>query len=103
MKVLIIFIFCLIVSVFFKIVNNRFKKINKKNQEAYFSQLNIISPSISYDKFKKVAKKASVRNTPVRSQGDFVDFILPYVKSTTNSNFLENNLSRADCGDERNE
>lgn len=76
---------------------------NKKQQERYkelLSNANIVSENVSYSLYKKVARRASVKNTTVRLQGDFFDFILSNIDKSYNSNCIENQLASTNFGDE---
>lgn len=71
------------------------KKEVKKRKEA-IEDLKLICSEISYNEYVKIAKKASVRNAPMRLKGDFWDFILPFA-NCPNSGYLETRLAKADC------
>ena len=72
---------------------NHLKYIQLENIE----NINLLNPDISYEKFKNVSKKSSIPNSPVRINGDFVDFFIYHI--STNTEIIENNIMTIDCED----
>lgn len=98
MKTVIISLLCVcLISEIFKIAHNLSKIKAERIRKEYFSKINLIDSDVSYDEYKKIANRASVRNTTVRKSGDFWDFILPFAKKH-NQNHIESKLSKANCG-----
>lgn len=77
---------------------HRWKKENqRKKYIIYFQKVNLIDSVAPYDCYRSEVKKASIKNTTVRIEGDFLDFILPFVGREGNS-CIENNLATVTCG-----
>ena len=74
-----------------------YEKKTAHRWEEYFDELDLISPEISYSKYKEIAERASVPNTPTRTEGDFWDFLMPYEKES-DTGYIEDRLSYAGCG-----
>lgn len=88
-----------IIALIMKLLNIRYNKRQICKNKNTISKYNLMDETVSYTRYKKVACKTSVRNTPVRTQGDFWDFILLFLKKTSKE-CLEDKLSYADCGDD---
>ena len=74
------------------------KKENQRKQYIiYFQKVNLIDSVAPYDCHKSEVKKAAIKNTTVRMEGDFFDFILPFVGREGDS-CIENNLATVTCG-----
>lgn len=89
-----------VVALIIKWMNSRYNKKQISKRKEAISKCNIMDERVSYARYKKVACKTSVRNTPTRSYGDFWDFILPFLRKKTSKEYVEDRLSYADCGDE---
>ncbi|MCM1235692.1 MAG: hypothetical protein NC489_36825 [Ruminococcus flavefaciens] len=87
------------VALLMKWINARYNIRQSCKRKDAISKYNIMDEKVSYDRYKKVAHKTSVRNTPVRTHGDFWDFILPFLRNPSKK-YLEDRLSCVDCGDE---
>lgn len=77
---------------------SRHKK-QKEQCDLYFEKMNLIATVAPYEDYKTEIKKVAVRNKPIRENGDFFDFILPYIQ-TRSSFSIEGILSTINCGDE---
>lgn len=74
------------------------KKNRDEQREKYFNELNLIDKRPSYEKYDIIARKVSVRNTTVRSSGDFWDFIMPCIRKSE-KDCVENNIYSNDRED----
>ena len=88
----------LAVSLILKLCNlMHLKKEELRHKEA-LSSFDLLDEAVSYKKYKKISKRSSVPNNPIRSDGDFLDFILA-ADNLCGEGFVENMLSKANCGD----
>lgn len=88
------------VSGLIKITNSHISKKQQKKYNEYLSNANVVKEEVSYTLYKKIAKRASVKNTTIRVQGDFFDFILLNIDKAHNPNYIENQLAGAKLGDD---
>lgn len=86
------------ISGLIKIISSYFNKQQQQQKKEHLSQANIMSTEVSYKLYETVANRASVKNTTVRTQGDFFDFVLPTINQSQ-KNHIENRLSITNCGD----
>ena len=96
MKILIISI-CVsfIISSILKFVH--WALINKDKQYKITNKVDLLSETPSYVQFKQISKEHSVGNGTIRTQGDFVDFIINDISLTDNG--IENKVLRLNYGD----
>lgn len=73
-----------------------------RRRKKLVEDLKLMRSEIPYSDYVKIQNKASIRNTPIRSNGDFWDFILPFA-NCFNSGNLETKLAKADCEEIANE
>ncbi|MCI6043494.1 hypothetical protein MR857_09205 [bacterium] len=75
------------------------KKIEnlKKMQSQMLTEKKLLNPDVSYERYKIISQKSSIPNRPVRTNGDFADFLISHI--TTNSEILENNIMTIDYED----
>lgn len=66
-------------------------------QDFHSNSVNLFPENISYKKYKNVAKRTSVRNSPQRKAGNFLDFLLVHICEDPSA--IENNLCFMDCGE----
>lgn len=78
----------------FNVFYHKNKKYLEKKTEDNVLKENLLSSEVSYTKYKEISKKASVPNSPVRINGDFIDFLISHIME--NDNFLENNIMNID-------
>lgn len=89
----------IIVSLILKLCSLRYLNKEKKRRTEALSGFELLSEDVSYKKYKKIAKRSSVPNKPIRSSGDFLDFILESDDTLGNtSQLIENNLFSSNCG-----
>lgn len=91
----------LLVSIILKILNRCYIKNERNKHEEYLSKIELVDRHAPYDEYVRISKKISVSNTPIRVEGDFLDFILPYVRNSY-PDCIENKLSYMDCGEKTN-
>lgn len=68
-----------VVSLGLKMLNIIYIKrqnLEKEQNKKSIKDISLLSSSVSYEQFKKVAKESSVLNSPIRTQGDFLDFVI---------------------------
>lgn len=68
-----------VVSLGLKLLNIIYVKrqdLEKERNRKSVKDVNLLSPSVSYEQFKKVAKESSAHGSMVRTQGDFLDFVI---------------------------
>lgn len=58
----------------------------------------LLSEKTSYDKYRAISARTSVRNSPIRKSGDFLDFFLAFSENGS-ENAIESKLSSMDCGE----
>lgn len=69
----------------------------KYTQAQNIAKTNLLNPDVSYEKYKNISKKSSIPNSPIRINGDFVDFFIYHI--STNSEIIENNIMTIECED----
>lgn len=69
-----------------------------QTQEQDGPQVSMLNDTPSYERYKKIASRHSVKSSPVRIQGDFLDFMLDN-KDNHNEKSIECNLSKIDVGE----
>jgi len=80
-----------------KMIGLNCRRQEKIKRDEYFSKINFINPTIPYERYQTMAKRVSVPNSPVREEGDFLDFILSYTKDK-HPDDIEYKLSNVNCG-----
>lgn len=84
-----------LVSTVLKILNARYEK---KNQiSASEQEISLLNDTVSHKQFEKVSRESSVLNRPVRTSGDFLDFIL---ESIVENDGIENRILKVNYGEE---
>lgn len=58
----------------------------------------MLNDSVSYKKYKAISARTSIRNSPVRETGDFLDFFLSFTAQAT-PDAIEGKLAAMDCGE----
>lgn len=86
-----------ILKLFNVIFTQKLKKHIFNEQEFNQADIALLVDSVSYKKYKNIARRTSVRNSPQRKVGDFMDFLL--ANTCENYSSIENNLSNVDCGE----
>ena len=71
------------------------KKFEKKEVDKSIDLLNKVP---SYEQFEKVSRECSVLNSPVRKQGDFMDFIIESIDFSDTG--IENKILTLNYGEE---
>lgn len=61
-------------------------------------RISMMNDKPSYEKYKRIASRKSVRSNPVRKDGDFLDFILSY-DGKKDANAIESKLSGVEVGE----
>lgn len=79
------------------VFTKRLKKHIFNEQENIQENIGLIVENVSYKKYKNVARRTSVRNSPQRKNGNFMDFL--FVNISEDVFAIENNLSGVDCGE----
>ncbi len=78
---------------------NRFYIIKTRRiKHEAIKESQLMTDTVSYREYKRVSQKASVQNSCTRKEGDFWDYIMPYVKEVQ-SDCIENRLFSADGGE----
>lgn len=84
-----------------KLLNMLFTQKLKKHlfneQERNQKDLALFVDAVSYKKYKNIARRTSVRNSPHRKVGNFLDFLLANI--CEESSAIENTLAYIDCGE----
>ena len=84
-----------------KLLNMMFTRKLKKyifnEQELNQKSVALFADVVSYKKYKNIARRTSVRNSPHRKVGDFLDFLLANISEEPSA--IENNLAYIDCGE----
>lgn len=87
------------ISLVLKLCNIRYLNKLKKRQMETLSGFKLLAEDVSYKRYKKISRRTSVPNKPIRSKGDFLDFILEADDALENtSKLVENNLFSSNCG-----
>ena len=55
----------------------------------------LFDSKFSYDKYKEISRKTSVRNSPIRMGGDFTEYFISHINQ--NTDLLENNIMNISC------
>lgn len=84
-----------LVSTVLKILNIRYEK--KIQISAPEQDVNLLNATASQEQFEKVSRESSVLNSPVRTCGDFMDFIL---ESIASNGGIENRILKVNYGEE---
>lgn len=99
MKIVFVAGICILVLVsIFRVICKIEDKRIEKSRRKYFSEINLIEDNVSYEKYKVIAKRVTVRNSTVRTGGDFFDFIFSYM-TNIDCNSIENQISKVNCGE----
>lgn len=84
-----------------KLLNMLFTQKLKKHifneQELNQTGVDLFVDNVSYKKYKSIARRTSVRNSPHRKVGNFQDFLLANICEEPSA--IENNLAYIDCGE----
>lgn len=89
----------IVISLLLKICNVLHLNKERKRRKADLSGFDLLREDVSYEKYKKIAKRTSVPNNPIRTSGDFIDFILDSDGTMENmAQLIENNLFNLNCG-----
>ena len=88
----------ILVSSTLKLCNFFYVKKEKKQFEEALGAFNLLKKNISYNKYKKISQRKSVSNNPIRQAGGFLDF-LNTIDISSRDDFIENTLSKANCGE----
>lgn len=93
--------FALLILGILKLLNMLFNQKLEKHifdeQRLNQSDIALFVDNVSYKKYKNIARRTSVRNSPHRKVGDFLDFVLSNVCEEPSA--IENNLACVDCGE----
>lgn len=82
-----------------KIIDIIIKKISSKEKKDNITEdINLLSLTVSYPQFDKVAREALRPNGPKRNQEEFLDFFVEHIQ--TEPNQLVNNLLSVNYGDD---
>ena len=92
----------LLISSFLKLCYVIHIRKEKKQYKESLATFDLLDEDISYSKYKKISRRASVPNKPIRLTGDFLDFLISS-DNTSGIDFVENTLSKANCGNFLNE
>lgn len=87
----------IIVKIFNMIYISRMTKESQR-KKVELENVNLISSTVSYEQFEKVARETSVLNSPVRTQGDFMDFVIDSISFTDCG--IENKILTLNYGEE---
>lgn len=72
----------------------------RQKEEALKGQFNdILAEEVSYEEFKKISGETLAQNSPVRSCGDFFEFMSD-VRDDMSEKYIENRIRRMYVGDE---
>ena len=85
-----------VLSILYSLNRRRKRRIEKE----YESKFTLLEKELPYIKYKEIATQTSVANKPIRSNGDFMDFLLTKV-DPDNCSHLENRLYKFECGGQR--
>lgn len=90
------FVICVVIlgSNFFFI--RRYTNARRHLHQAALQKL--LSEKTSYEKYSAISKRTSVRNSPIRKSGDFLDFFLSFAEENS-ENAIERKLASMDCGE----
>lgn len=82
-----------------RILSDFRKKRNNRKRQELLLHANLIDKEVTYAEYQKVAQRLSVSNTQARTNGSFLDFIIP-VEYHNNDTNIESHLSSASCGED---
>lgn len=74
------------------------KDISRNKGEIHKIDISFLDTTVSYEQFEKVSKESLVPNSPVRMQGDFMDFLIESRGSADKG--IENKILKLNYGDE---
>lgn len=74
------------------------KQLREEEAERRKSFRPMLSETVPYEKYKKICKKGSAKSSPIRKEGDFLDFILEH-SDKNNPKSIESNLANLDVGE----
>lgn len=89
----------ILVSSFLKLCNYIQLKKQKKQYENDLVSFDLLDQSVSYQKYKKISQRKSVSNNPIRQTGDFLDFLISVDSTFNGQAYVENTISKANCGE----
>lgn len=69
-----------------------------EKEEKNVLRVPVLNDKPSYEKYKRIASRKSVRSNPLRKDGDFLDFILVY-DSKKDENAIESKLAEMEVGE----
>ncbi len=70
----------------------------QKEWQEYFSDIGFMDSKISHNKYKRIARRSSVSNTPAREAGDYFDFLFKYI-ADSDVNDIENSICYTNMGE----
>lgn len=88
-------------SIILKILNVRYMKRQygeEQKKKSGIERVELLKKNVSYEQYQKVSKESSVLNNPVRTSGDFLDFILESISASEDG--IENNILTVNYGEE---
>lgn len=89
----------ILVSSFLKLCNLFHLKRQKRQYENDLMSFDLLGQSVSYEKYKKISQRKSVSNNPIRQTGDFLDFLMSVDNTFQGQDYIENTISKANCGE----
>ena len=92
----------LLVSLLLKLCNTVYVRKERGQSEKALELFDFLDKDVSYQKYEKISRRTSVLNNPIRTSGDFLDFLIS-TDDLNDTEFIENTLFKANCGEDPNE